>query len=175
MTLLQNIQHLAGNAQSELIRLRRHLHAWPELSFQEHQTARFIADTLQSLGIEHSTGWGGTGIVAVIRGQNPDSRTIALRADMDALPITEANEAPYCSQNKGIMHACGHDVHTTCLLGAAHILQELRTQWQGTARLIFQPGEELLPGGASLLIKEGVLENPRPEGIIGTHEHPKAP
>lgn len=175
MTLLQHIQHLAGNAQSELVRLRRHLHAWPELSFQEHQTARFIADTLQSLGIEHSTGWGGTGIVAVIRGQNPDSRTIALRADMDALPITEANEAPYCSQNKGIMHACGHDVHTTCLLGAAHILHELRTQWQGTARLIFQPGEELLPGGASLLIEEGVLENPRPQGIIGQHVHPPLP
>lgn len=172
MTLLQNIQLLAGNAQSELIRLRRHLHAWPELSFQEHQTARFIADTLQSLGIEHSTGWGGTGIVAVIRGQNPGSRLIALRADMDALPITEANEVPYCSQNQGVMHACGHDVHTTCLLGAAHILQELRSKWQGTVRLIFQPGEELLPGGASLLIQEGVLENPRPEGIIGQHVHP---
>lgn len=172
MTLLQHIQRLAGHAQPELIRLRRHLHAWPELSFQEHQTARFIADTLQSLGIEHSAGWGGTGIVAVIRGQNPGSRLIALRADMDALPITEANDVSYCSQNQGVMHACGHDVHTTCLLGAAHILQELRSQWEGTVRLIFQPGEELLPGGASLLIKEGVLENPRPLGIIGQHVHP---
>jgi len=111
----------------------------------------------------------------LIKGKNPETRTIALRADIDALPIHEENNVSYKSQNKGIMHACGHDVHTTCLLGAAQILNELKNDWEGTVKLIFQPGEEKNPGGASLLIKEGVLENPKPSSIFGLHVHPGLP
>jgi hippurate hydrolase len=110
--------------------------------------------------------------VGLIKGKNPESRVFALRADMDALPIQEENDVPYASQNKGVMHACGHDVHTTILLGAAKILNELKGEWEGTLKLIFQPGEERNPGGASYMIKEGVLENPRPQGIFGLHVHP---
>ena len=107
-----------------------------------------------------------TGVVGLIKGKNPDKKITALRADMDALPIIEENDVPYKSKNAGVMHACGHDVHTTCLLGAAKILNELKDEWEGTVKLIFQPGEEKNPGGASLLIKEGVLENPKPEKIF---------
>ena len=114
-----------------------------------------------------------TGVIGLIEGKNPGKRMIALRADIDALPITEANEVPYKSTKNGVMHACGHDVHTTCLLGAARILHELRDQWEGTVKLIFQPGEERNPGGASILIKEGVLENPKPEAIFGLHVLPQ--
>jgi len=114
-----------------------------------------------------------TGVVGILKGKNPEKRIIALRADMDALPITEENDVPYKSKNAGVMHACGHDVHTTCLLGAARILSELKHEWEGTVKLIFQPGEEKNPGGASLLIKEGVLENPRPSAILGLHVHPQ--
>ncbi|RZM15852.1 MAG: amidohydrolase, partial [Pedobacter sp.] len=113
-----------------------------------------------------------TGVIGLIEGKNPSSRIIALRADMDALPIMEANEVDYKSKNEGVMHACGHDVHTTCLLGAAKILSETKDEWEGTVKLIFQPGEEKNPGGASLLIKEGVLENPKPEKILALHVHP---
>jgi hippurate hydrolase len=113
----------------------------------------------------------GTGVIGLIKGKNPHTKTIALRADMDALPIQEENDVPYRSCKPGIMHACGHDVHTTCLLGAAKILEETKEQWEGTVKLIFQPGEEKNPGGASLLIKEGVLENPRPDGIFALHVH----
>lgn len=155
-----------------LTRIRRHLHQFPELSFQEHETCRFISEILTSFGIQHTQGVAGTGIVALIEGINPDSRSVALRADIDALPIQEANEVPYVSKHEGVMHACGHDVHTTALLGAASILQEMRGQFEGTIKLLFQPGEELLPGGASLMIREGALENPRPLGIIGQHVHP---
>ncbi len=105
----------------------------------------------------------------MIKGKNPESRIIALRADMDALPIKEENDIPYKSKNEGVMHACGHDVHTTCLLGAAKILQELKDEWEGTVKLIFQPGEEKNPGGASLMIKDGVLENPKPQAILALH------
>ncbi len=113
-----------------------------------------------------------TGVVGLVEGKNPGKKAIALRADMDALPIQEENELPYKSQREGIMHACGHDVHTTCLLGAAKILNELKEEWEGTVKLIFQPGEEKNPGGASLMIKEGVLENPAPEKIFALHVHP---
>ncbi len=170
--LKKEVQALARAILPDLIAIRRHLHAHPELSFKEFETGRYIAGVLDDFGIRYQTGWAGTGVVAIIEGKDPGKRSIALRADMDALPIQEANEAPYRSQNPGVMHACGHDVHSTCLLGAAHILHELRGHWEGTVKLIFQPGEELLPGGASLLIKEGVLENPRPEAIIGQHVHP---
>ena len=159
----------------EVQSIRHHIHANPELSFQEVETGKFIAQQLQSWGIPFETGIAGTGIVAFIKGNNPDSKCIALRSELDALPITEANEISYKSKNIGIMHACGHDVHSACLLGAAYILNNLRQELQGTVKLIFQPGEEKNPGGASLLIKEGVLETPKPQGIIGLHVHPGLP
>jgi amidohydrolase len=110
---------------------------------------------------------------ASLKGKNPQSRVVALRGDMDALPIVEKNEVPYKSKMEGVMHACGHDVHTTCLLGAAKILAETKEEWEGTVKLIFQPGEEKNPGGASLLIKEDVLENPEPECIYALHVNPQ--
>ncbi len=170
--LLHDIQALADNMRKPLTNIRRHLHTWPELSFQERETSEYIAQCLKSFGIVPQRGWAGTGIVAIIAGQNPNSRAIALRADIDALPITEVEGRAWRSQREGIMHACGHDVHTTCLLGAAHILHELRYYWEGSIKLIFQPGEERLPGGASLLIQEGVLTTPPVQGIIGQHVYP---
>jgi amidohydrolase len=163
----------------EFINYRRYIHAHPELSFQEVETASYISSKLTEWGIEHTTGLGaltegdiGTGIVGIIKGKNPDSRVIALRADMDALPITEKNLTDYTSRNIGIMHACGHDVHSTCLLGAAKILQETKAQWEGSVKLIFQPGEEKHPGGASLMIRDGALVNPKPDAIMALHVYP---
>lgn len=152
------------------IGVRHHLHAHPELSYQEYETAAYVRQQLADFGIQHQT-LGGTGVVALIEGKNPASRVIALRADMDALPIEEANDIPYRSQKPGVMHACGHDVHTSCLLGAARVLHELREHWEGTVKLIFQPGEERNPGGASILIREGVLRDPAPSAIFGLHVH----
>jgi amidohydrolase len=172
MTLKEKIQQLAQAYHTEIVALRRHIHQNPELSFEEHETGKYVAAQLQEWGIAHQTGVAGTGVVALIEGKNPGKNTVALRADMDALPIIEANEVPYKSQNPGVMHACGHDVHTASLLGAAKILQETRQDWEGTVKLIFQPAEERLPGGASLMIKEGVLQNPSPTAIVGQHVHP---
>lgn len=155
--------------------IRHHIHAHPELSFVENNTAAFISAKLKEYGIEHQTGIAGTGIVGLIRGKNPDKKCIALRADMDALPIQEANDVSYRSQNDGVMHACGHDVHSSCLLGVARILNELREDFEGTVKLIFQPGEEKHPGGASLMIKEGVLLNPKPDAIFALHVYPHLP
>lgn len=169
----EKIQSLAAQYKEELIAIRRHLHAHPELSFEEVETAKFIASKLREFGIEHQTNIGGNGIVGYIKGNHPTAKTIALRADIDALPIYEKNSCAYVSQNEGVMHACGHDVHTTSLLGAAKILNELKTQFEGTIKLIFQPAEEKLPGGASILIKEGVLDNPKVEGIYGQHVLPQ--
>ena len=169
--MLNEIKKLAGNYANEFIEIRNHLHANPELSYKEFQTSKFIQDKLTSFGIPFQI-LATTGIVGLIKGKNPGKKVIALRADMDALPITEENEVPYKSLNKGVMHACGHDVHTTCLLGAAKILNELKGDWEGTIKLIFQPGEEKNPGGASLMIKEGVLDNPKPEAILALHVHP---
>jgi amidohydrolase len=152
---------------------RRHLHMHPELSFQEHETARWVSEIVQSLHLKVSTGIAGTGVVAEIEGKNPTTRTVALRADMDALPITEQNKVPYASLKPGVMHACGHDVHTASLLGAAHILSELSDSFEGTVRLVFQPGEERLPGGASRMIRDGVLQNPVPTAMIGQHVMPQ--
>jgi amidohydrolase len=149
------------------------LHAYPELSFEEEQTANFIARQLDIFGIKYQKNIGGHGIVGIIKGKNPETKTIALRADIDALPIYEKNTASYCSKNEGKMHACGHDVHTTCLLGALKILNELKTDFEGQIKFIFQPAEEKLPGGASVLIKEGVLENPKVEKIFGQHVLPQ--
>ena len=169
--LEQKIKHLAHQYADEFIAVRRHLHAHPELSYLEYETSNFVQSKLKDFGISFEIK-ATTGVIGLIKGKNPDSRVIALRADMDALPIQEENDVPYLSNNKGIMHACGHDVHTTILLGAAKILNELKDEWEGTVKLIFQPGEERNPGGASYLIKEGALENPRPQGIIGLHVHP---
>ena len=169
--LKEKINILAVQYEHEFVQIRRHLHANPELSYREFNTSAFVQDKLSSWGIPFEIK-ATTGVIGLIKGKNPSSRVIALRADLDALPIQEENDVPYASIHKGVMHACGHDVHTTCLLGAAKILQELKNEWEGTIKLIFQPGEERNPGGASLLIKEGVLENPAPEGIIGMHVHP---
>ncbi|HEX7413996.1 MAG TPA: M20 family metallopeptidase, partial [Bacteroidia bacterium] len=152
-----------------LIDVRRHLHAHPELSFKEVETSRYISTQLIKHRIEHESGIVNTGIVALIKGRNPDKLCVLLRADMDALPITEKNEVPYKSTNEGLMHACGHDVHSTCVLGAAIILNELKDSFEGTIKIIFQPGEELLPGGASLMIKEGILLNPKVDAALALH------
>ena len=169
------IKSFAESFKSEIIEIRRHLHANPELSFKEFNTSQFVEVQLRSIGIHELEKKADTGIVALIRGTNPDKKTIALRGDMDALPITEQNEVSYKSTNTGVMHACGHDVHTASLLGVAKILHELRDQFEGTVKLIFQPGEELIPGGASIMIKENVLENPKPSGIFGQHVMPLIP
>ncbi|MBL7915973.1 MAG: amidohydrolase [Bacteroidia bacterium] len=168
----QKIKSLAAGYLNDVIGLRRHLHQNPELSFKEFKTAEFVWNQLDAIGIADKQKLAGTGIVALIKGRNADKKTVALRADMDALPIIEANEVPYKSQNIGVMHACGHDAHTASLLGAARILNELKNEFEGTIKLIFQPGEEKLPGGASLMIKEGVLQNPAPSEIIGQHVMP---
>ena len=156
--LIPRIQALAAQHAADTVALRRHLHAHPELSFEEVSTAAFVTKELEKLGLKPQP-LANTGVVALIEGQ-PGGPTIALRADMDALPITEANDVPYKSTKPGVMHACGHDVHTASLLGAARILTELKGEFKGNVKLMFQPGEERLPGGASLMIKEGVLENP---------------
>ena len=169
--LQQKIQTLALQYQQEFIGFRHHLHAHPELSYEEYETSKFVQSKLREWNIPFEIK-ATTGVVGLIKGKNPDSRVIALRADMDALPIIEENDVEYKSTKTGVMHACGHDVHTTCLLGAAKILNELKDEWVGTVKLIFQPGEERNPGGASLMIKEGVLDNPRPSGIFGLHVHP---
>ncbi len=170
--LKERIQQLAKQYHPEFIAVRHHLHSHPELSYKEFETSKYIQQHLQKSGIPFEIK-AGTGVIGLLKGKNPGKRVIALRADMDALPITEANTVSYKSINEGIMHACGHDVHTTCLLGAAKILNELKNEWEGTIKLIFQPGEEKNPGGASLLIKEGVLENPKPQAIIALHVHPQ--
>ena len=167
----QQIQELAKKYANEFIEVRHHIHANPELSYQEFETSAFVQQKLKEFGIPFEVK-ATTGVVGLIKSKNPDKKIIALRADMDALPIIEENDVRYKSKNIGVMHACGHDVHTTCLLGAAKILNELKAEWEGTVKLIFQPGEEKNPGGASLLIAEGVLENPRPEKIFALHVHP---
>ncbi|HRN47935.1 MAG TPA: amidohydrolase, partial [Niabella sp.] len=169
--MIERIKNLARAYAPEFIDVRRHLHAHPELSYQEFETSQFIQQKLKSWNIPFEIK-AETGVIGLIKGKNPESRIIALRADIDALPIQEENDVPYKSENPGVMHACGHDVHTSCLLGAAKILNELKEEWEGTVKLIFQPGEERNPGGASLLIKEGVLENPAPQAIFGLHVHP---
>jgi len=172
--MIDKIKKLAKEYSSEFIEIRHHLHANPELSYQEFETSKFIQKKLKELGIPFEVK-ATTGVVGLIKGKNPGSRIFAIRADIDALPILEENDVPYKSTKKGIMHACGHDVHTTCLLGAAKILNELKNEWEGTVKLIFQPGEEKNPGGASYMIKEGVLENPKPAGIIAMHVHTGMP
>lgn len=173
--LIELIKQKAKSYSEEVIEIRRHLHQNPELSFKEYNTSNYIQNYLNKLGIEFKNGVVDTGIVALIKGKNPEAKTIALRADIDALPIQEENTVNYKSINEGVMHACGHDVHAASLLGAAKILNEVKEEFEGTIKLIFQPGEEKLPGGASLMIKEGVLQNPTPKAIIGQHVFPDLP
>ena len=170
------IRDLAKHYLPQTIEIRRHLHANPELSFQEFNTSDFIVSKLEEYNIPYTQGIVKTGIVGIIKGTKKTSsaseKCIALRADMDALPISETNTCEYRSKNKNVMHACGHDAHCASLLSAARILNELKNEFEGTIKLIFQPGEEKLPGGASLMIKEGVLENPHPVSIFGQHVAP---
>ena len=170
--LLDEIKQKATAYHEEAKKIRHFIHAHPELSFHEKETASFISQKLLQYGIAHQCNVGGYGIVGFIKGEMPGNKVIALRADMDALPIQEQNETVYKSTNAGVMHACGHDVHSTSLLITAKILMEMRQHFGGTIKLIFQPAEEKLPGGASIMIKEGVLENPAPELIIGQHVFP---
>lgn len=167
----ERIQQLARNYATEFIAIRHQLHANPELSYKEFETSALVQKKLAEWGIAFEVK-ATTGVVGLIKGKNPIKKITALRADMDALPIIEENEIDFKSKNNGVMHACGHDVHTTCLLGAAKILNELKSEWEGTVKLIFQPGEEKNPGGASLLIAAGVLEDPKPGNIFALHVHP---
>jgi len=169
--LIDEIKKLANEIHDSVIKYRRHIHANPELSFHEYETSAFVKARLDEMGIAWKP-MAETGVVALIKGEHPSDYVIALRADMDALPITEANDVPYSSKNNGVMHACGHDVHTSSLLGTANILQSIKHKFGGTVKLIFQPAEEKLPGGASLMIKEGVLKNPVPDAVIGQHVSP---
>ena len=171
MMIKDKIRKQANNLKDTVVQYRRHLHANPELSFMEYETSAFIKARLDEMGIAWAA-MADTGIVAHLQGEQSSTRVIALRADMDALPIAETNEIPFRSKNNGIMHACGHDLHTSSLLGTARILQSLKHEFGGVVKLIFQPGEEKLPGGASLMIKDGVLKNPVPEAVIGQHVSP---
>ncbi|MGC6428983.1 MAG: M20 metallopeptidase family protein [Flavobacteriales bacterium] len=173
MSLINQINHLSEVNHSAVVEMRRHLHKNPELSFKEFKTSEYIQQKLDEFGIEYESGIVKTGVVALIKGKNPETKCLALRADIDALPIKETNQTSYCSINDGVMHACGHDVHTASLLGVAKVLNHTKDLWNGTVKLIFQPGEEILPGGASLMIEQGVLENPQVDVILGQHVSPE--
>lgn len=172
-SIKDKILSLSKQYHEEVISWRRHIHAHPELSMQEYKTSDYVAARLKEFGTPYEQGIAKTGIVGLIRGKNPEKKTVALRADMDALPIFESNEVEYKSQNEGVMHACGHDVHTTSLLGTTKILNELKTQFEGTVKLFFQPSEEMYPGGAIQMIREGVMENPVPAHVFGQHVYPE--
>ena len=170
--MITKIKQLAESIFDEVVSIRRHLHKYPELSFKEHKTSAYIKSVLSSWDISFTEDIADTGIVVLLKGNNPSSKTISLRADFDALPIIEDNEVDYCSVNNGVMHACGHDAHTASLLGAINILNTLRKEWEGSIKFIFQPAEEMLPGGAQQMIIEGVLENPKVEKMLGQHVFP---
>lgn len=169
--LEQKIKKTAKDIVADIIRLRRALHTRPELSFMEFETSAFIKAELDKMGIPWKA-MAGTGVLATIRGAQPSERTIALRADIDALPIAELNNVEYKSRVDGVMHACGHDAHTSSLLGTARILLDIKEHFGGTVKLLFQPGEEKLPGGAPMMIREGALRDPVPMAIIGQHVKP---
>ncbi len=171
MNLKQTIQNLTNEIFPEMLEIRQHMHRHPELSFQEDETAAYICSLLEQENIAFRKGIAGTGIVAVINGTGK-GRIIALRADMDALPILEENTTPYRSLNDGVMHACGHDVHTACLIGAARILDQLKDQFPGKVKLIFQPGEEKAPGGARLMMQENLFGQDEPDMVIAQHVFP---
>jgi len=171
--LIKKIKQLSSRYHAEIISIRRELHAHPELSYHEKNTSAFIAARLKAFNIPFKRGIAQHGVVGLLAGKNPKKKIIALRADMDALPIVEKNKVSYCSQNTGVMHACGHDAHMASLLGTAKILSQLRNEFEGTIKFIFQPAEEKAPGGASLMIKAGVLKNPKPDFILGQHVTPE--
>ena len=175
MSLQHKIKSLASEYAADIVANRRHLHQNPELSFHEFKTAAFVASQLKELGLSPQEGVANTGVVAIIEGKNPESRVVALRADMDALPIHESNESVYKSKNQGVMHACGHDAHTASLLGTARILTQIKDKFEGSIKLVFQPAEEKAPGGASLMIAAGVLQNPAPISMLGQHVAPNVP
>ncbi|MGC3979338.1 MAG: amidohydrolase [Paludibacteraceae bacterium] len=164
-TFDQLIEHYANYTRD----VYRHLHANPELSYQEIETSAYIRRELASMNIPFRAGIAGTGILGVIEGKNPKKKIIALRADMDALPVEEKNNVPYKSKNANVMHACGHDAHTACLLGVAQVLNQLKTDFEGTVLLIFQPGEEKAPGGAFLMLQDGIFNEYKPQMIIAQH------
>lgn len=174
MNLLDKIKVLANQYTTDVVNWRRHLHAHPELSYQEFETVKYVDKQLRSIGLTPKS-VAGTGLLVEVQGKNPTRKMVALRADMDALPILEANDVSYKSTNPGVMHACGHDVHTSSLLGTVKILHELREEFEGTIRFLFQPGEEKNPGGASYMIRDGALQNPQPATIIGQHVFPLLP
>jgi len=173
-SIKQLIQQRSEDLFAKVKGYREYLHQHPELSYQEFETMRYISDRLTDLGIEHTTKVGDTGIVAVIRNSNHSDNMdcIGLRADMDALPIHEENNVPYKSKIDGVMHACGHDVHSSILLGTAEILNELKEELPQPIKLIFQPGEEKNPGGATYMIRDGVLKNPNVKEMYALHVFP---
>lgn len=173
MNLKDKISQLAEKYYDQVVDIRRYLHQNPELSFQEHQTSKYIASLLNAWNLRYKTGIANTGIECILEGKNPGKKIIALRADMDALPISEENNVSYKSKNNGVMHACGHDAHTASLLGTLLILNDLKDDFEGTIKFIFQPAEELIPGGAKQMIEEGILENPTPEFILAQHVYPE--
>ncbi|MFW6371972.1 MAG: M20 metallopeptidase family protein [Bacteroidota bacterium] len=175
MNINERIRSLAEKYFEETRAIRRHIHQNPELSFQEYKTSEFIQKKLAAHKILYKTGYVKTGVLGIIKGRNPEKRVIALRADMDALPVQEKNDLVFSSVNKNVMHACGHDVHTSSLLGTGLILKDLRDEFEGTVLLVFQPGEEKLPGGARLMMEEGVFEEYKPEIVIGQHVMPDLP
>ncbi|MGC9345112.1 MAG: M20 metallopeptidase family protein, partial [Bacteroidales bacterium] len=169
--LKENINKLAEIYFQEIVSIRRHLHKYPELSFQEEKTSEFICSKLDEWGVSYRKGIVKTGIVAELEGKNP-GKVIGFRADMDALPIFENNDFEYASMHKGVMHACGHDVHTASLLGAIRILKELIDQWSGKIKFVFQPGEERIPGGAKLMLEENLFGEEEPVLMVAQHVYP---
>ncbi len=173
--MIDKIKKLSIESLEDVIRIRRHIHKFPELSFHEEKTSAYIQTELKNIGIPFTNGHVKTGIIGTIEGKNPKSKTILLRADIDALPILEKNNVSYKSSNEGVMHACGHDAHTASLIGAAKILNSLRDEFTGTIKILFQPAEEKLPGGAKLLIEEGVFESIQPNVCLAQHVFPELP
>ncbi len=167
VSMLKSILKRSKEIEDEIIAWRRDFHMYPELGFQEKRTSRIVAEKLRDWGFEVITGIAETGVVGLLRGSS-DERTVALRADMDALPIQEENDVPYRSRVPGVMHACGHDAHTAMLLGAARILSEIKDDLNGCVKLIFQPAEEGV-GGAKRMVDEGVLKDPDVDAIFGIH------
>lgn len=171
MKLIQDLKQKVEDYHSETLKHYMYLHQHPELSFEEEQTSLYIEKYLKEWEIPYRNRIGGFGILAWIEGVNPSTRTIALRADMDALPITEANNIDFASINEGVMHACGHDTHTSSLLMVAKIIKEFRNSFEGTILLVFQPGEEKHPGGANLMLRDGVFDRFKPDLVIGQHAY----